>query len=163
MSTVVVGPRGPNDTAWWVTKKIYPCRVRNFETYSPDYIAYMGLPDSGDEYVNQEMRNEWTDIYITIGKMAEYVDEGIAVRVTNDKTIKEIYDRIVAHLAAVREAAKDNPHPVAVPVDDLIKLDRFASVLFPHAKPFFEPESQGFAFSQAISGLLRINKTGALQ
>jgi hypothetical protein len=130
---------------------------------SPDYIAYFGMPDSGDEFTNRQMRDELINVYITIGKMAEYVADGVRVFVPNDATLKEIYERIIAHLTAVRERQKDNPHPLKVPLDDLIKLDRFASVLFPHAKPFFEPQTHGFAFSRAIGGLLRINKSDALQ
>ena len=143
--------RYDHDTAFWVTKKLYPCRIPYIQTMSPDYIKFFGFPDSGDDRVNQQMREELVSVYLTIGQMADYYSQGdVDIRVSPSLT-KELYDRTIAHLQAWKHEIENRLHPGHVPADDLVKLDRFATALFPHAKPFFTTEFQRTHFAQGIS------------
>ena len=146
------------DTAFWVTRKLYRCRIPYIQTLSPDYIAFFGVPDSGDERVNQQMRNELTEVHLPIGRMAEYFATGTQIYIPDPRVTKEIYERIVNHLKAWKHEIENRMHPGDVPADDLIKLDKFAAALFPHAKPFFEDEFIQSHFVRQMNSMLSINR-----
>lgn len=151
-------PFHERDTAWWVTKKLYPCRVPYIQTLSPEYIKFFGMPDSGDEYVNRQMRDELISIQIPIGMMAEYYSQDVTVLLPNNATIKEIYERTNAHLAAWRDEMLTAMNPKEAPIDDLMKLDLFAASLFPHAKPFFESNFFEEQIHRQFGGIMSLSR-----
>lgn len=153
-------PLKDRDTAWWVTKKLYKCRIPNLQTMSPAYLKYFGTPDSGDERTNEQMRNELIDVQISIGQMAEYYDEGVQISIPDPKVTREIYERIFDHLQAWKKEMEETINPGGLPavLDDLMKLDRFAAKLHPHAKAFFDKDFVESKFVRRMSGLLRIRR-----
>lgn len=151
------------DTAWWVTRKLYPCRIPYIQTLSPDYIKFMGMPDSGDEHVNLQMRNELIDVQISIGKMATYYADDVQVHVPNPKTTKEIYERVHEHLQAWKQDMEQSVNPGQVPIDDLLKLDQFAAAVYPYAKRFFDKEFVESKFARRLSGLVSISRSSFME
>lgn len=146
------------DTAWYITRKLYKCRIPYFQTLSPDYIKFMGMADSGDEHTNVQMRNELIDVQITIGRMAEYYAEDAQVHIPDPKVTKEIYERVHEHLQAWKRDMEESVNPGQVPIDDLLKLDQFASALYPHAKRFFDKEFIESKFARKLGGLVSISR-----
>ena len=156
MSTL--DPKLEADSAYWITKKLYLCRIPYIQTLSPEYIAYFGMPDSGDEQVNQQMRNELIDVRITIGQMAEYFATGTQLSIPDPRTTKEIYERILQHLRNWKYEIEHRMHPGEVPAEDLVKLDQFAAALYPHGKPLFEQDFVRSHFVHQMNSFLQINR-----
>jgi hypothetical protein len=39
-------PPEKRDSAWYITKKLFRCRIPYFQTLSPDYIKFMGMRET---------------------------------------------------------------------------------------------------------------------
>jgi hypothetical protein len=142
---------------------LFRCRIPYFQTLSPDYIKFMGMPDSGDESVNVQMRNELIDVSLPIGTMAEYYCDDVQVHIPDPRVTKEIYERIHEHLQAWKYDMENTVNPGQVPLDDLLKLDQFATALFPHAKRFFDREFVESKFARRLSGLVSISRASFME
>jgi len=156
-------PQADRDTAWWIMKKLYACRVPYFQMLSPAYVKFFGMPESGDSDTNMQQRNELVTIQIPIGTMAEYYADDIQVSIPNPALTKEIYTRVMDHLTAWRHDIEGSLNNGNVPIDDLIKLDKFAAALFPHAKPYFDREFIESKFARKIGSILTINRDSFFQ
>ncbi|MFL9998858.1 hypothetical protein [Paraburkholderia sediminicola] len=157
-------PREKRDTAWWLMCKTYRCRVPNLQTMSPDYIRYFGTPDSGDEYTNTQMRDELIEVQIPVSTMAEYYAQDVLVILAGTQVAKEIYERIMDHLRLWKREMDMSLNPGTLPeiIDDLIKLDAFASALYPHARRFFEGDFIESKFARHIAGIVSITRDSFL-
>lgn len=151
------------DPAWYVTRKLYKCRIPYIQTLSADYIKFMGMPDSGDERVNLQQRNELIDVEISIGHMAKYYSEDVQVHIPDPRVTKEIYERIHEHLAEWKHDIENSVNPGKAPLDDLLMLDQFASALYPHAKRFFDRDFIESKFARKLGGLVSISRASFLE
>lgn len=146
----VVVPRASNwvppaqrDTAWWIFNELFHCRVQRIQTLSLDEMKEYGTPTSGLPEFDEQMRNERIDRMLTISQMMEYYEQGVTVGVVADKDTKRIYDFITDHLLAWRHHLQTELNTritSAAPLEDLVKLDQFANVVYKHAKYHFTQE-----------------------
>jgi hypothetical protein len=105
-----------------------------------DEMREYGTPTSGDPDFDAQMRNERVDVMLTIAgpnSMMHYWDQGITIGVVNEKDTKRIYEMIANHLDAWRHHLTTDLNNRGAPLDELIKLDKFASVVYAHAKFHF--------------------------
>lgn len=151
-------PMAERDAAYWITIHTYACRIPNMQTMSPEYIKFMGMPSSGDPDVDRQMRNELIEVRWTIGQMAEAHHSGVQVSVRDPRQTKEMYERITTLLREWKEVLEYSVNPGKVPADDLMKLDTFASALFPHARPFFERNFIDSKLAAHMGGILSISR-----
>ncbi|MDD2879680.1 MAG: hypothetical protein PHQ58_04520 [Rhodoferax sp.] len=103
------------------------------DTMSDDYVRLFGMPTVGDPVIDRDMHNQPIYTYMTINKMVEYFRAGINVKVQKHSDTKRIYDIISRYINCWKEQLEHGINIGGAPIDDLILLDRFASVVFEHA------------------------------
>jgi hypothetical protein len=133
-------PPEQRDTAWWIFKELFHCRVQRIQTISIEEMKEYGTPTSGDPNFDAQMRNERQDRMLTIVQMVEYWENGITVGVAAEKDTKRIYEYIAAHLSAWRYKLDVELNTRGAPLDELMKLDKFATVVYKHARYHFTQE-----------------------
>lgn len=146
----VVVPRASNwvppeqrDSGWWIFNELFHCRVQRIQTLSLDEMKEYGTPTSGDPVFDEQMRNERIDRMLTIAQMMEFYENGVTVGVVADTDTKRIYDFITDHLLAWRHHLQTEMNmriQMQAPLEDLVKLDQFANVVYKHAKFHFTQE-----------------------
>jgi hypothetical protein len=145
-------PIEKRDTAWHLYKEIFVCRVRSFQTMSLDYVQTVGVHSSGDEEIDRGAAMTMVTIGIPISQMMAYFERGVTVAVVKTEDCKRIYEIVHNHLKAWSNIVTNSFNPGKVPVKDLIALDKFASVVYPMAQPFFENENNKKTFATMLSG-----------
>ena len=126
-------PESERDSSYYIFRQLFQCRVPYLQTFSTDYINLYGFPASGDSRLDSETANELIVTMITINQMVEYYNTGITVHVVDYKDTKKIYEYISNHLNAWKFKLENSFHIKDAPIDELILLDKFASVVYPHA------------------------------
>jgi hypothetical protein len=128
------------DTAWWIFKELFHCRVQRIQTVSIEEMKEYGTPTSGDPTFDAQMRHERVDRMLTIAQMVEYWEAGVTVGVVEEKNTKKIYELIANHLTAWRHKLDNELNNRGAPLDELMKLDKFANVVYSHARFHFTQE-----------------------
>lgn len=126
-------PEKDRDTSWYIFQRLFMCRVKYIDSMSADYIKIFGMSASGDSVVDNETANELVIRMLSIDQMVEYYKLGVTVQVVNFKDTKEIYERISDHLNAWKHKMATDFHVREAPIDDLLLLDKLASVVYKHA------------------------------
>jgi len=156
-------PEDQRTTAWYLFNKMFRCRVGNLDSMSADYVRYYGMPTSGDPAYDEQVAKELVDRYLTIDDMMAYAKRGVAVEVNKPEDTKVIYEIISNHLVAWKnqlEHQLGKPDPELV--EDLIRMDNFANIIYAHAKYHFAPDTLDSAFARNISSLLSISNANLL-
>lgn len=160
MSTWV--PPEKRDTRFYLFNKLFRCKVPNIQSMSVDYIRHHGMPTVGIPEYDRTMANELVDRMLSVAQMVDYHRRGVEVRVTTRDDTKEIYDVITNHLLAWKRALEATRHPIDAPIDDLIALDEFANVVYPHAQPFFTKEAVDSLLARRITGVSKFSRDNLL-
>lgn len=130
-------PPENRDTRWPLWFIHYQCRVPYVQMLSPEDLANDGLPTSGDPHHDHAMQWEPRLVGLPVHRMAELWNTGACVALVNAKDAYTIYNDIEKHLIAWKNKIEAQYNPGFVPEEDLLLLDRFATSMYEHAKPFF--------------------------
>lgn len=144
-------PVEKRDTAWWIFNQLFQCRAQRIQLMSMDEMKEYGTPTSGLPEYDAQMRNERVDVMLTIAKMVEYWDQGITIGIANEKDTKQIYELIANHLEAWKHRLMTELNNRGAPLDDLVKLDKFASVVYRHAKFHFPKDFVDSVLARQVS------------
>lgn len=155
-------PEKDRGTDYYIFNRLFMCRVKYIETFSPDYLRLYGHPASGDDVFDQETANEQVIRMLSIDQMVEYFRLGVGVQVVERKDTREIYERITDHLNAWKHRLTTSFHIRDAPVDDLLLLDKFASVVYPHAASFFTTEEVNSLIARKAGSVLKTNRQNIL-
>ena len=126
-------PRENQSAAYRLFNRRYLCKIQQFFTMDPELIQRTGLPTTGDEKLDMQMRNEWTSIYMTPVVMVHYMERGAGFMLEDVTQANDIYQDIGEHMRNWLVALQTNPNISKAPLDDLAKFDDLASVLYPYA------------------------------
>lgn len=119
-----------NNYAEVIFKKVYKARVPIISTYSEHELDVVGIPMNVIGDSNKNSYNELVLTMITINDMVEKYNNGFNINIIEEKDMKEIYHVIQKHLEAWQAFKVHSLNQTAIPVDDLILLDKFASEIF---------------------------------
>lgn len=128
------------DTAYYIFKELYLCRIPYIQMLTADEIKDFGVPHIGIAEFDYQQVNELREIMIPISAMVEYWDRGAQIRVVKLKDTERIYNRISDHLNAWKRHLDTSLNVQNAPFEDLRKLDEFANVVYEHAKYQFTSE-----------------------
>lgn len=155
-------PEEQNTPAWKIFNKRFKCRVPFLHTMSVDYIENFGIPTSGDERFDQEIKNELSDRMLTIVEMVNYFSSGVNVEVDKISDTKEIYELISDHLTAWKDRLSASFHTRNAPIEDLIKMDEFATAVYKYARPQFTTSIVESILSRKMSEAMPFNRQNIL-
>lgn len=128
------------DTSYYLFHELYRCQIPFIQTMSADYIKHFGMPTCFDAEADRAAANELITTMLTINDMVEYFKRGTTVRVVNYADTAKIYERIADHLNAWKHVLETRMNSRNAPIEDLIDLDKFANVVYVHAKHLFTEE-----------------------
>lgn len=142
-----------NDTAYYIFHELYLCRVTLSQLRSIEEIREFGMPSMWDPAEDRMIANELQVIQISIAKMLELHDSGAVIYVCKPEDTKRIYDRISNHLIAWKEYIRTKMNSGNAPIEDLLRLDEFANVVYEKAKYHLDQEFVESTFGRAFSEL----------
>lgn len=122
---------------WYIR---YRVRIPNIQMYTAEELIENGLPTSGDPNHDHAMQWEPRHMALPIHRIAELWGEGANVSLLRASDALPIYQAVEAHLQAWKKKIEERFNPGEVPEADLLLLDRFASMIYVHAKPLFSNE-----------------------
>lgn len=97
-----------------------------------------GTPTTGDSKLDRAMHNCYSKAYKTINQIFELYRLGVNVYVVNYADTEKIYYAIQAHLSSWVVYIQQGLNLYSTPFEDLLELDRFASVVYDKAKFVFD-------------------------
>lgn len=162
VSKAFATPEIDRDGAWHIFHDKFLCLVSNIESMSVDYIKAFGMPTCGDPTKDRQTAHELVSRMLTINEMVEYFKKGTTVRVHNVKDTKIIYQHISDHLAAWRSKLNDGFHTRGAPIDDLLVLDKLATVVYAYAQPLFTTQYVESVMARQMVGIMRFNRDNIL-
>jgi len=113
-----------------IFNKLYRVTVPVLATYSQDELDIVGIPLNVIDDVKHDSHEQRVEVMIPIVDMVEKFNNGFRVAVINSEDVDEIYDVINKHLSAWRDHSVVSLNQTAMPTEDLILLDKFASEIF---------------------------------
>jgi hypothetical protein len=115
---------------------LYPARIRYADTLSVEHIRQFGMPTIGDAQLDHDMHSQPLNVVISINDMIEYFRRGVVVTLVNNVDAEVIYNLINAYLLAWHSQLEIGINIGDAPYDDLLLMDRFAAVVYPHARTY---------------------------
>ena len=136
-----------------IWNKLFLVRIPNKSIPTTDEIKMFGLPSVMDPVYDHQMQNMLIDVMIPINKMIDYFQAGVTVRVVKHTDTKVIFDIIDKYLLAWKHKLDRGINIAIAPLDDLLVLDRFAGVIYPHARDHMKPTDSITSIINSFGGL----------
>lgn len=153
-----MNPLEPLDTTVRIWEYLYKVRIPTLQSRTIEDIRKYGVRMSGIAAIDRDTDKDMMTTMLSVAVMANYYKEGVPIRVCSQKDVKEIYDSISAHIHAWKSRLERGINIGDAPIDDLILLDKFANVIYEHAKYQFTEETVS---SFLIQGLNVVQGIGA--
>lgn len=147
---VVQDKKETRPTVWYLFNRRFMCRVPPLALRSIEDIKLFGTPTTGNPLLDKEMEQEWALRMLNIAEMEDCFHRGYNVRLTKYSDSKVIYDLITDHLIAWRtffETIENNRVPDET-IDELVRLDKFATVVYIPARHLFTEETAQTVFGR---------------
>jgi hypothetical protein len=127
-------PEEKQDLKWKIWNQKFLAQVPNIQTRSKDHIKLFGSPTCGDSFKDRQTANELLDTYLSIAQMVIYHHEGVSVRLLKIRDAKTIYEMVCEYLSQWKRFLETTlVHNPIAPYDDLIAMNAFVQVIYPHA------------------------------
>lgn len=147
-------PPEKQDLKWKIWNLKFHVRVPNLATRSRDHIKAFGTPTSGDPVHDRSAAAELLDTYLSIDKMVQYHHQGVLISLMKGSDALVIYELVVEYLSAWKHflttTMLQNPD---VPYEDLVAMNNFIQVLYPHAEPQLTTAQSESYLSKTINRL----------
>ena len=147
-------PPEQQDLKWKIWNLKFHVKVPNLPTRSRDHIKAFGTPTSGDPVQDRAAANELLDTYLSIDKMVLYHHQGVLVSLCKVTDALVIYELVVEYLSAWKHflttTMLQNPE---VPYEDLVAMNNFIQVIYPHAQPQLTTAESESYLSKTINRL----------
>lgn len=120
----------------WYVK--YLARIPFIQMQDAEELEENGLYTSGDQHHDHAMMWEPKLVSLPIHRMAELWAAGANVSLVNASDALKIYTAVSKHLNAWREVIETSINPITPPTEDLLVLDGFATIVYPHAAAVYD-------------------------
>lgn len=147
----------PIDTTTKLWDYLYKVRVPYIQSRHMDDIRNHGVRISGIQEVDKDIVNQWFTTMLPVSTMVEYFKEGVPIKICSSKDVKEIYDSISQHIHAWKTRLERGINIGDAPIDDLIALDKFANVIYEHAKYQFTQDTVDSIMIRHLTDVQKIN------
>lgn len=108
----------------------WQCMISQHYVLNDAITQQFGFPTCGDKNIDRNLANAKMRVQLTINDMVEYFDEGAEIDILDIQDSIKIYQIVYEHLNEWHSATHTNAALVDVPVEDLRKMDRFATDLW---------------------------------
>lgn len=125
--------------------------VQQIFTMNAGTLQQVGMPTSGNEKVDRDLRTEWVTVAMTAPEMTTYLQRGAALMFERVEVATQLYLDLVEHLRDWLQAFYDNPNLRKAPVDDLRLFDELAKECFKYANPRLMKNEEDTAYGQWLA------------
>lgn len=139
------------ETTEGIFDTIFMVRVPSISTYDPKMVEEFGSRTTGDKSMDDELLESTTVVGISIDKMLDLHDQGYSISVLNTSDMERIYNKIQDHLNAWRTHLTISVHVGKAPIDDLVKLDKFATTIFSNGGNILRPNELQDIFASQLT------------
>lgn len=119
-----------------IWERLFEMKVRYIDTLPDDVIREIGVLNTGNKVLNQQMHNDLLNVMITIDAMIEYYKRGVSVIFRNPQDTRDAYEIVNNYLHAWKNQIEHGLNLGQVPLEDLMLMDRWAESLYPVALKF---------------------------
>jgi hypothetical protein len=130
-------------------------RVQQIFTMNARTMEEVGMPTSGMEKVDRDLRTEWVTVKLTPVEMSAYLQKGASVMFEKIEDATKVYMDLVEHLRDWLQAFIDNPNLRHAPLKDLELLDELAREVFKYANPRLMKNEEDTAYGQWLASGVR--------
>lgn len=139
-------------------ERYYAVRYRHFQSRSPENLRRYGVRVSGVPSIDATIESYEIDSELSIDAMFEMWRKGVTVKVANYQDCAEIYEIIQRHLVKTGEFIRFTINGSNKELlEDLVDLDKFASIVYDKAKSIFTEQERAAVHSHAFAGIQTIN------
>lgn len=128
----------PRGASLW--EEMFDVRFIPDQVRTPENIREFGVRTTSESELRGVFRNSWVNSEFSIDMMFETWRRGGDVRVVKYSDTARIYKIIESHLRVWTEYLRVELSPIASPIEDLIELDKFASVVYDNARNILTQE-----------------------
>lgn len=125
------------ETRYYLWHEPYLVRAPRIQLMSEYELRNYGILDSGSPLENRLTMNELHEVMLPIVKIMYHVENGTHISVVKHSDTEWIYRRIQDHLHAWMQYLDTSLNISHAPIEDLIRLDKFAQIIYPHATEHF--------------------------
>lgn len=150
--------REPDKSACWkIFNWHFSCQVKVGDNFDYTYFNTVGyLSTTNTEWDNQ-LRNNWMDMYMTINEMVEYVREGKTFIIDKPHHSCIIYELIRNHLSDWKYAVENSPHMPFPPLEDFRVMDELMVITWKIARNYITDQEGPTAIRSVFANLLGKN------
>jgi hypothetical protein len=145
------------DTSIKIWEWLFRVSIPYLQSRTMEDLKRYGVTLTGIQEYDEAVNEEWITTAISIVRMVELYKEGVPIRVLDVKDTKTIYEYISLHIQAWKVRLERGINLGDAPIDDLIDMDQFASVVYAEAKYQFTREYADSFTANHLSGLQRFN------
>jgi hypothetical protein len=128
-------PKEKQTCAWRLFHIHHPCMVPQVFTMNRQIMENWGVPTTGDEKLDRDMRTEWVSVNLTPVQMVEFMDKGSPIMFQDHDVATRVYLDLLGHLRAWNHIFDINLNLRKAPLNDLAKFDELCAMIFPYANP----------------------------
>ncbi len=151
------------DTSKDIFERLFLVSVPMHATISINEMKVFGHVHTGNDHIDRGTIEQYIKVFWPIEKMAETFDQGDPIRILRYNDTKIIYEIVEKHLKRWKDILQNEINIPKAPVDDLIKLDKFAASLFDHAKHLFDDEFVESIFVRSIRSIGSVNQSSVFK
>lgn len=109
----------------------FEARMKQIDIIDIDYINNVGMMTSGIGWLDNEMDEQLSDVYLTVNQMVEYIQEGKSFHLVNPYVNAEkVYKLICNYVNLYAEASGRVPNLPLPPQEDFEALDFAAARIY---------------------------------
>ena len=113
---------------------VFRVRIKTKDARSVEEIERYGTYITGIKSIDKNAGNEMMVVYLSIDMMVEYFERGSDFGITSKNDIKRIYDVVDEYIRIWKVKCENSLHNEKPPIDKILKLERFAKVMFHYAR-----------------------------
>lgn len=153
----MLGNRNIQDTTVKLWDYLYKVRIPYLLSRDPDDIKRFGTRISGVKEVDESRHGDWFTTMLNVSTMIDYYKNFVPIKVVYEKDVKEIYDSISNHIHHWKLRLQNGINIGDAPIDDLITMDKFANVIYEHAKYQFTEDIAESFMIQSLNSVTKVN------
>lgn len=149
---------------WYLFHRRYCVYVNEMQYRGVEHIKKFGVVMSGNEEYDSTVSKRVIKVMLTVAEMADLFAKQIFVSLVTPSDAKDIYQNVQSHITTWVEHMSMAYSTNNFPLEDLVALDEFASVVYPHAVKYFSGERvselRNRLYGGASNGLTSIGRLG---
>ena len=119
-----------------IWSELFMVKMAFRDVLTTEQIRDFGMPSTGVEEIDREIRQDKVTCMITIDAMAEHYRAGRRVVIVNWPDLERIYDIIDKYLLIWAQLLEGALNTGDAPIEDLILLDEMANSLYEQSKVY---------------------------